>query len=72
MSQENRKFIGKIASAIVISTDVQNKHGGTMGNMSNRKLSFLFGEIFARGNNNDDSDRTSWNGNRRCGNEEQQ
>lgn len=25
-----------------------------MGNMSNRKLSFLLGEIFARGNNNDD------------------
>lgn len=40
-----------------------------MGNMSNRKLSFLFGEIFARGNNNDDSGR---NGNPRCGNEEQQ
>lgn len=43
-----------------------------MEKMSNRKLSFLFGKIFARGNNNDDSDRTSRNGNPRCGNEEQQ
>jgi len=40
--------------------------------ISNRKLSFLFSEIFARGNNNDDSGRTSWNGNPRRGNEEQQ
>lgn len=51
---------------------IQNKHGGTMGNMSNRKLSFLCGEIFARGNNNDDSDRISWNGNPGRGNEKQQ
>lgn len=43
-----------------------------MEKMSNRKLSFLFGKIFARGNNNDDSDRTSRNGNPRRGNEEQQ
>lgn len=51
---------------------LQNKHDGTKGDMSNRKLSFLSGEIFARGNNNDDSDRTSWNGNPGRGNEKQQ
>lgn len=39
--------------------------------MSNRKLSFLFGEIFARGSNNDDSGRTG-NGNPRHRNEKQQ
>lgn len=32
---------------------------------------FLFGEIFARGNN-DDPDRPSWNGNPGRGNEKQQ
>lgn len=43
-----------------------------MGNTSNRKPSFLFDEIFARGNNNDYSGRTSWNGNPGRGNEKQQ